>query len=103
MLVLTLDIGTSLLRASIYDSKLEAWWTIQIKYRWQIFPDGRVEIPAARLERLTAQAIDAVLDGERAPIAAVGVSAFWHSLVGADAAGRALTPVLPWSDLRADD
>src|SRR6185436_11693294 len=61
------------------------------------------EIPASRLERLTAQAIDTVLDGQRTPIDAVGVSAFWHSLVGADAAGRALTPVLPWSDLRADD
>ena len=34
-------------------------------------------------------------------IAAVGLTALWHSLLGLDAAGRPVTPVYPWSDTRA--
>ena len=37
----------------------------------------------------------------RGPIVAVGTSCFWHSFLGADAKGRALTPVYTWGDSRA--
>jgi gluconokinase len=34
------------------------------------------------------------------PVRAVGVSCFWHSLLGVDAGGRALTPIFTWADSR---
>ena len=34
------------------------------------------------------------------PIAGIGVSCFWHSLLGLDAAGRAITPIYAWADSR---
>jgi gluconokinase len=37
------------------------------------------------------------------PIAGVGASAFWHSLLGLDRKGRAITPVYTWADSRCAD
>lgn len=56
---------------------------------------------ARRLLRLAAAAIDSAVEGERRPIEAVAIAAFWHSLVGLDRDGAPITPLLPWSDLRA--
>lgn len=100
-LVLAVDIGTSSVRASIYDSTLQAHQGIQIRYRWRELPGGRTEGDPERLIADVMAAIDGALDGERRPIQAVGIAAFWHSLVGIDAAGRPVTPLLPWSDLRS--
>lgn len=100
-LVLAIDIGTSSVRASVYDGRLRATRTAQIKYRWREHTDGRVELDARQLETLVARAIDMALHGQRQPIAAVATAAFWHSLVGVDDDGGAVTAVLPWSDLRA--
>ena len=100
-LVLAIDIGTSSVRASVYDGRLRATRTAQIKYRWREHTDGRVELAARQLEMLVARAIDMALHGQRQPIAAVATAAFWHSLVGVDDDGGAVTAVLPWSDLRA--
>ncbi|MCA1651619.1 MAG: carbohydrate kinase, partial [Acidobacteria bacterium] len=60
-LVLAIDIGTSSVRASVYDGRLRARRTVQIKYRWREHTDGRVELDARQLETLVARAIDAVL------------------------------------------
>ena len=34
---------------------------------------------------------------------AVGVSSFWHSLIGTNAQGRAITPIYTWADSRCRD
>ncbi len=47
-------------------------------------------------------AVDRALERQRQPIAAVAIAAFWHSLLGVDARGKPVTPLLPWSDLRSD-
>jgi gluconokinase len=99
--VLALDIGTTSVRASLYDARLKRGRNVRLKYAWHALPDGGVELPADRVLRIVADAIDRVLDGETRAIDAVGVAAFWHSLVGVDRDGRAVTPLLPWSDTRA--
>jgi len=38
-----------------------------------------------------------------AQIEFIAISAFWHSLIGIDAAGRHTTPVLTWADTRASE
>lgn len=98
---LALDIGTSSVRASIYDARLRQRQSVQIRYRWRESAGGVVELDPDRLVRLVAQAVDRVLESHRRPIDAVATAAFWHSLLGIDGSGRALTPLIPWSDLRA--
>ena len=73
----------------------------QVRYAWLAAPDGSVELPAPRLERIVQSAIDGAVAGIRGDIDVVSTAAFWHSLVGLDAEGRAITAVLPWTDTRA--
>ena len=102
MRVLAIDIGTSSIRATIYGAALRpVRAAAQVRYRWRTGSDGSVEAVPATLERGVAQALDEALAGVRGPIDAVAIAAFWHSLLGVDAHGRALTPVLPWSDTRS--
>jgi gluconokinase len=100
--VLAVDIGTSSIRATVYGAALRPVRAgAQVRYRWHNGSDGSVEAVPATLERAVAQAIDAALAGLRGPIDAVAIAAFWHSVLGVDAHGRALTAVLPWSDTRS--
>ena len=101
--VLAIDIGTSSVRASVYGSALQSASQTQVRYRWHEFDDGRVEIDPLRLERLLLEVIDGTLHRRRAPIAAVGIAAFWHSLLGVDARGTPVTPLIPWSDTRSGE
>ena len=95
-----MDIGSSSVRASLSDPALRLYGR-QVQYRWRTGP-ARVELDARRLERVVMQAVDATLERQRATVAAVAVAAFWHSLLGLDRAGRPVTPVIPWNDVRAD-
>jgi gluconokinase len=101
--ILALDIGTSSVRASIYSRRLRMLRLEQAPYAWRESGDGRVEIDAARLERLIAAVIDRALAGWRRPISAVCAATFWHSLLGVDASYRPVTPLVPWSDRRAEE
>ena len=101
--VLAVDIGSSSVRASLYTSRLRSIRSHQLGYRWRDYQDGRIELEPRQLERVVMRAIDQVLEGRRpSSVDAVAVAAFWHSLLGADAAGRPTTPLMPWSDLRAE-
>jgi gluconokinase len=99
--VLALDVGTSSARASVYDRDLSIVTTAQSAYPLHEHQDGRVEIDPVRLERAIMQVIDKALARHREPIDAVAISAFWHSLMGVDRNNAPVTPLLPWSDLRA--
>ena len=102
--VLAVDIGTSSIRATVYGQGLQPLRPgAQIRYRWRIGSDGSVEASTAMMERTAARAIDGALAGMRSGVDAVAIAAFWHSLVGVDAQGRAATAVLPWSDTRSAD
>src|SRR5262249_12148688 len=100
--VLAVDIGTSSIRATLYGRALQPLRQgAQMRYRWRVTGDGSVEAPVSAIERALGDAIDAALDGTDAPIDAVGIAAFWHSLVGVDSRGRAATGVIPWTDTRS--
>jgi sugar (pentulose or hexulose) kinase len=45
--------------------------------------------------------VDELLTPKLGHIDAVAIAAFWHSLMGMDARGRPVTPLLSWSDRRA--
>jgi gluconokinase len=100
--VLAVDIGTSSVRAALYGQSLQpVRQGTQLHYRWRVGSDGSVEAAPAAIERAVAQAIDGALHGVTARVDAVVIAAFWHSLVGVDARGRPVTPVIPWSDTRS--
>ena len=104
---LAIDIGTSSTRSAIYDARghrlIET--TAQVAYPLIAGADGRTELRPEDLRR----AVDSVLGKTfaawrkaktRGPIGGIGVSCFWHSLLGLDAKGRAITPVYTWADSR---
>ena len=103
--VLALDIGTSSTRSAIYDAKgnrlIET--TAQFEYSLVTGQDGRAEIQAGHLGGAVQKALTKTLRvwRKRKPLAAIGVSCFWHSLVGLDAKGKAITPIYTWADSRS--
>ncbi len=105
-LVLALDIGTSSVRGALYDERGQEIEGTQARIARSLCTtsDGGAELEAEEAIEQTARTIDAVLARVQdidARIETVAVACFWHSLVGVDAAGRALTPVLGWADTRA--
>lgn len=103
--LLALDIGTSSTRAILYDAQGNAipGASSQHTYQLTISQAGEASVDADVLLALVARTIDETLQaaGERAQqIAGVATSAFWHTLLPLDSAGRPLLPLLTWEDTR---
>lgn len=101
--VLALDVGTSSVRASRYaeDGTPVAGSVAKLAHQVHYRLDGGVETDADALVARVEFAIDQCLRQSPGPVAAVGVSCFWHSLMGMDAEGRPCTPLLIWADTRS--
>lgn len=107
-LILALDIGTSSVRAALYDSRAKRLDETFVKNarRLVMTDEGGAEIDAETALLQAVAAIDEVLEkaGDRAEkIEFVTASCFWHSLVGVGAENVALTPVFGWADTRSAD
>ncbi|HSR22989.1 MAG TPA: FGGY family carbohydrate kinase, partial [Candidatus Eisenbacteria bacterium] len=103
-LVMTLDVGTSSVRALLFDARgrMVPASETRLEYRPRVGADGAQEVVPVRLERLVHRAIAGTLPHSgRGRIGAVGVSTFWHGLIGLDAGDRPTTPLLLWSDTRS--
>jgi gluconokinase len=102
--VLSVDLGSSSVRAEFYDgsgSREEGTGT-KLGYELEYTPDGGVTKDADGLLDLVARAIDGALEeAGDAPVSGVAMSTFWHSVLGLDSGGRPTTPVLSWADRRA--
>jgi gluconokinase len=104
-LILTLDIGSSSVRAIVFDARAcsLANLTAQVKYQFRTTPDGGVEIDADPLLEHCVHVIDEMVGGlgDRAKrIAAVASDCFVMSILGVDAQGNAVTPVYTYADSR---
>ena len=102
-LVLALDIGTSSTRALLFDSRGRQIRDAecQIAYQLTATADGGAEVDPDFLFDLVCQTLDGLLRVDRGEIVAVGVTGFWHSLLGLDRDGNPTTPVLLWADTRS--
>lgn len=104
--VLTLDIGTSSIRAAIHDAAARpvANMTARRAHSFMTTPDGGAECDAAALLATVFALLKLVCDGAQnagvARIEFIAISCFWHSLVGTDSTGRAVTPLYGWADTR---
>ncbi len=105
-LILALDVGTSSVRALLYDARGHAVEGVadQQLHAMRETADGGVETDARPMVALLEDCIDEVLHraGPLASrIAAVAPDTFWHNVVGVSASGVPLTPVYTWADTRA--
>lgn len=105
-LILALDIGSSSIRAALYDgdANLLPRTSVKIAREFTTTDDGGSEINADEALRQVIAAIDAVLERTakmKSEIVAVASCTFWHSLIGVNARGRPTTKVLGWADTRS--
>jgi gluconokinase len=102
--ILAIDLGSSSARASLWDSEgdsVEETET-QLSHEFRYTPDEGVVADADDLVELIARAVDGTLEkAPDAPVQAVAISTFWHSVLGVDSSGEPTTPVLTWADRRA--
>jgi gluconokinase len=111
-LALALDVGTSSVRAVLYDAMARQLENIEGRTHYQMTAtqDGGVEIDADELIEIIYRTIDECLDQAKLQlrdvdeaICAVGYSNFWHAVLGVDSQGKAITPLYNWSDTRSAD
>lgn len=105
-LVLALDLGSSSVRAIAYDrlGREIDGSEGRVAYDWRYTRDGGVEADPELILGAAFTAIDGSLAGlgaMGARVGAVGVSTFWHNILGIADDGRALTPVYSWADERS--
>jgi gluconokinase len=103
--LLSLDIGTSGVRAALFDERGSevSGANVRINSRSTTLAEFG-SIDAGVLLEQVAQAVDALFAKSYESITRIeliAISCFWHSLVGVDEAGQATTPVFGWADSRA--
>lgn len=107
--LLALDIGTSSCRTAFFDESgkriLES--TAQKTYPLWTTSDGGAELDPHLLLDAVRRCLAQTLAHARSTralrgfkVRGMGVSCFWHSLVGANADGEPLTKVITWADAR---
>ncbi|MCS7187524.1 MAG: gluconokinase [Armatimonadota bacterium] len=106
--VLSVDIGTSSLRVLVFDGRGQMLPNVgaQVSYEPQTTPDGGAFLDADQLLRQTVQTVNSVteqLGANASRIAAVAICTVWHSVLGVDRNGNAVTPFLLWADSRCID
>ena len=107
-LTLSLDIGTSSTRVLLWDTEGREIEGVraQVQYQQRTTPDGGAEMDAGDLLEHVATSLDQALAqaGQRAQhIRAVGISTYWHALLGLNANGDPLTPIYSWADNRSGE
>jgi len=106
--VLALDIGTSSVRALLFDATGNAVPNVlaQHTYNLNTSGEGEVSVDADMLVDLVSKTIDEALVAAgplASQIGAVATDTFWHSLMGVDASGHPLMPLVTWEDTRPGD
>jgi len=112
-LILAFDIGTSSLRTALFHAdgvRRIVPSTAQETYPLRTTADGGAEFPPGLLRDAALRCLDRTLETLRtdpalagAKITGIGSSCFWHSLIGLDAEGEPLTPVITWADSRCGE
>lgn len=102
--VLSIDVGSSSVRASLYDTSGDPIPGAESKLGHDLEYDseGAATKDPDELLDLAARATDeAMARGEGIEAIAVAMSTFWHSLLGVDEDKAPTTPVFTWADRRS--
>jgi gluconokinase len=100
--ILALDIGTSSVRAALYDERARVLPETMVKRERVVHftEDGGAELTAEEAFAQVVEAVDEVLSKTTLSVDYVAASCFWHSLVGVDESGKATTNVFTWAETR---
>ncbi|MFL6446872.1 MAG: gluconokinase [Bryobacteraceae bacterium] len=106
--IVGIDIGTSSVRALLFDDKFSPLENVglQKKYELATKVDGSVEVNPYLLLQLTAECLDALhahMADRGLKAAGVAMSTFWHCFLGVDRDGRSTTPIVHLFDTRSLD
>jgi gluconokinase len=105
-ILLALDIGSSGVRAALFDESGVAIRGAEVQ---RAYADSNHDLATFNAEVLLEQVIQAINElfckpaSASARIELIALSCFWHSLVGVDESHVPTTPVFSWADLRAAD
>ena len=104
-ILLSLDVGTSGVRAALFDELGREIPGAQVSSRRTFASVADfAELDAEVIVEQVAETIDDLLAKSlhtAGRVELIAISCFWHSLVGIDSANRATTPLLSWADTRA--
>jgi gluconokinase len=107
-LILALDVGTSSVRTALFTTRGKRLSGSLTQAQYPLLTDaaGKAEIRPDRLLSATRHCINTTHEWLKSQsntptVSAVGTSCFWHSTIGTDARGKALTPVITWADGRS--
>ncbi|HEY0366053.1 MAG TPA: gluconokinase [Pyrinomonadaceae bacterium] len=98
--VLSIDVGTSGVRAALFDERGNEVPGVQVRSRRSAPVSDFAELDPDHLVNEVINAIDQ-LKLSNTKVDLISISAFWHSLLGIDSAGRPTTSLLTWADTRA--
>ena len=104
VLLLSIDVGTSGVRAALFDERGNEVPGAQARSHRNLPVSDFTELDADALVDEVVKTVDDLLTyhfHSSGQIELIAISAFWHSLIGIDADGRATTPLLTWADTRA--
>ncbi|HYI24507.1 MAG TPA: gluconokinase [Thermomicrobiales bacterium] len=106
--VLAIDIGSSSVRALLYDAHGTQipGSESQHPYRQRMTDDGGSESNPKELVYLAIRCVDdvtALASTAGIRIEGIGITSFWHGLLGLGPDGQPATPVYMWSDKRSGD
>ena len=106
--VLAIDIGSSAIRAGIYDSRasLVDGSSVTIRHEQVVRSDGASTEHPLELATLVESAIDQVLaqhNDHCKILAGVGIASMASTILGVDAAGNPVTPIYTYADSRSSD
>lgn len=105
--VLALDVGTSSVRAALYDARAREVLGTQARLARGFCTtagggsEADAESSVGAVLGVLDEAVGRAPAGLLSRVNWLAVSCFWHSLVGLDRGGRAVTPVYGWADTRA--
>ncbi|MBV9217292.1 MAG: gluconokinase [Acidobacteria bacterium] len=104
--VMAIDIGSSSVRASLYDLQCESvpGTEFRVSRGFDSPVEGASEMAGIEAFDEVVSVIDGCLSNSEnvtGTISDVSITCFWHSLVGLDKAGKPTTPVFGWADTRS--
>ena len=104
-LLLSIDVGTSGVRAGLFDERGKEVIGAQVRSRRNLATVSNFgELDADAIVDEVVKTIDDLLTyhfRSAAQIELIAISTFWHSLIGVDAGGNSTTALLTWADTRA--
>ena len=98
-MLLSIDVGTSGVRAALFDERGNEVPGARAHSRRPISMSNFGELYPNRLVNEVIDAIDQLQFNT--PVNHIAISAFWHSLLGIDSSGWPTTKLLTWADTRA--